>query len=167
MDLFLTAVGKIFTSQGSQLDPGLVIPRTAIVFIVAIIYVRMAKKRFIAQASAMDLVMAVVFGSLLSRAINGGATLASGLSAGFTLVVLQRVFAHYSCASPAFSKLVNGDHETLVKDGVMDRDEMKKHDISEEDLRADIRLNGMTDKLEEVRLAVLERSGQISVVKKN
>jgi hypothetical protein len=94
---------QIFTAKGSDLGPWLVIPRTAIVFVMAIAYARLAKKRFIAQASAADLVMAVIFGSVLSRAINGGANLVPSLVAGIVLVVLQRLVAHFGCRSRPFT----------------------------------------------------------------
>lgn len=157
---------QIFTAKGSDLGPLLVIPRTVIVFLMAILYVRVAKKRFIAQASAMDLVMAIIFGSLLSRAINGGATLLSSLSGGLVLVVLQRILAHFSCASRPFARLVKGTYEVLVREGVMDREMMRRHDISEDDLYSEMRINGMTGELADVELAVLERSGRISVVRR-
>src|SRR5579864_5537755 len=104
MSSFLSSMERVLTAPGSSLDAALVVPRTIIVFLAAILYVRMAKKRFIAQASAIDLVMAIVFGSMLSRAINGSGTLASCLSAGLVLVVLQRVFERAARYSPRFER---------------------------------------------------------------
>ncbi len=161
-----SALVQIFTAKGSELGPWLVIPRTAIVFLVAILYVRLAKKRFIAQASASDLVMAIIFGSVLSRAVNGGATLLSSLVAGMVLVGLQRLLAHFACRSKSFARWVKGTTEVLVLDGVEDREQMMKHDISEEDLRSEMRINGLTDDVSGVAQATFERSGRISVVRK-
>src|SRR5437016_4493558 len=76
---------EIFLAKGSDAGPSATFMRAVIVFVTAVVYVRLAKKRFIAQASAADLVMVVVFGSTLSRAINGGATLLSSLVAGIGL----------------------------------------------------------------------------------
>jgi uncharacterized membrane protein YcaP (DUF421 family) len=166
VEALIAAIEKIFTAQGSDLGPALVIPRTIIVFAVAILYVRIAKKRFIAQASAIDLVLAVVFGSLLSRAINGSGTLISCMAAGLTLVGLQRLLVHWGVGSAWVSNLVKGNCEVLVRDGVIDWEQMREHDISEDDLKQEMRVNGMIRNVEEVALAVLERSGQISVVKR-
>lgn len=165
MDPNASILEKIFLAKGSDLDPVLIIPRTLIVFIVAIIFVRLANKRFIAQASAMDLVMAVVMGSLLSRAINGGATLLSSLVAGAVMVALQRLFAYWSCRSKWFETLVKGTHQVLVRQGVIDRDQMRRHNITDDELKFEMRLHALTEDLKQVRLAVLERSGEISVVK--
>jgi uncharacterized membrane protein YcaP (DUF421 family) len=158
---------QVFTAKGSDLGPLLIIPRTAIVFLMAIVYARLAKKRFIAQASAADLVMAIIFGSVLSRAINGGADLATSLVAGIVLVFLQRLLAHFSCLSKPFAELVKGTTEVLIRDGVAIPEKMRKHDISEEDLQSELRINGLTNDVSEVALGTLERSGRVSVVKKS
>lgn len=166
MESLQTFLNEVFIAKGSEAGPLAAAVRTIIVFVAAVFYVRVAKKRFIAQASAVDLVMVVVFGSTLSRAINGGATLLSSLAAGLVLVALQRLFAHFGVRYPGFGTMVKGSFETLVKDGAMDHHQMRLHDISEADLRSELRINGMTDDVSEVALATLERSGRISVVKK-
>ena len=159
-------IHQIFIAKGDEAGPIASAIRALIVFVFAIACVRMAKKRFIAQASAADFVMVVVLGSMLSRGINGGATLLGTLVAGLALVGLQRVFAHFSAQSHKFGRMVKGSFEILVKDGAMDRTEMRHHDISEHDLMSELRINGMINDLSQVGLAVLERSGRISVVKR-
>lgn len=164
MESSASLLHNIFLAQGSEAGPIAVAIRAAIIFIVAIAYVRMAKKRFMAQATAVDLVMVITFGSILSRGVNGGATLLSTLVAGFVLVVLQRIFAHFTAQSHRFGKIVKGSFETLIKDGIVDHVEMRTHDISMADLFSEMRINGRTDDVENVALATLERSGRISIV---
>jgi uncharacterized membrane protein YcaP (DUF421 family) len=159
-----SAVVEVLTAKGSDLDPLLVIPRTVIVVLVAIIYVRVAKKRFLAQASAMDLVTAVILGSVLSRAINGGATLANSLAAGLVVIVMQRLLIHFSSESHAFGRLVKGSSQVLVRNGVVDDALMSQHNISTHDLYSEMRLNGQISELAQVGLATLERNGRISIV---
>lgn len=151
-------------AEGSHLNPIEAAIRAALVFIAAIILVRWAKRRFIAQASPMDMVMMVVYGSTLSRAINGGGTFAASMAAAVTLVLLQRLFAILSFHYPAFDRFVKGRAEVLVDDGKVDSRALREHALTLEDLYADIRLNGNTEELVRVKKAVIERSGQISVV---
>jgi uncharacterized membrane protein YcaP (DUF421 family) len=159
-------IGKVFTAPGSELNAVQVIARTAIIFVVAIMFVRLAKKRFIAQRSAMDIVVVVVFGSLLSRAINGSGTLVSCLAASLTMLVLHRGMEMLARRSQWFEALVKGHSNVLVKDGIVDRDQMARHDITAEDLVSEMRTNALTQDLAKVELAVLERGGQISIVKR-
>jgi uncharacterized membrane protein YcaP (DUF421 family) len=161
----MSPLEQVFVAPGSQLNAWQVIPRTVILFVVAIAYVRVAKKRFMAQASALDLVVAIVFGSMLSRAINGSGSLASCLSASLALVVLHRLLDRWACQWPRFEALVKGHSNILVRAGVPDREAMKFHAITDEDLMSEMRTIALTDRLDEVRLAVLERSGRISIVK--
>jgi len=158
-------VQELFLAKGSDLGPGMVAVRTVIVFAFALIFVRMAKKRFIAQATAMDLVVAVILGSTLSRGINGGANLLSTLIAGFMIVVVNRVLAHFSARSHKFGRLVKGSKEVLLRDGVIDEEQMSKHDITEEDLHQEMRVRALVDDVAKLKLAVLERSGEIGFIK--
>ena len=157
---------RLFTARGDELGLWMLVPRTVIILFIAIAYVRMAKKRFLAQASAMDLVMAVILGSLLSRGITGGATLVSTLISGGTLVVVQRILIHFSAKYSQFGRLTKGTYQVLVRDGVIDWDEMHRHDISEADLKQEMRLNGHVDNTADIALATLERNGRISVIAK-
>ena len=45
--------------------------RAAVVFIVTILMVRLAKKRFMGRATAFDVILGIMIGSIVSRAING------------------------------------------------------------------------------------------------
>jgi uncharacterized membrane protein YcaP (DUF421 family) len=48
---------------------------------------------------------------------------------------------------------------------VVDREAMKRHRISQHDLEQDLRLNGSLEDPHLVRKAVLERNGEISVIR--
>ena len=156
---------QLFLAKGSDVGPVYVSARAIIVFIAAIAFVRLAKKRFIAQASAMDLVMVVILGSVLSRGINGSSSLLSVIMAGIVLVILQRTLAHFSARSHRFGKLVKGNAEVLVRDGKMLTEQMRHHDITEHDLHQEMRIRALVDDLSKIKMAVLERSGQIGFVK--
>ncbi len=155
---------NLFLEEGHKLGPDYVALRALIVFVVAILYVRGAQRRFLAQTSAMDMVMMVVFGSTLSRGINGGGTLVSSLTAGLLLVVLQRMFARFSFSSRRFASFAKGKPDVVVRDGQVDLEALRRHGLTEEDLLCDMRTNGCTDDLSHVKVATLERSGQISIV---
>ncbi|MBS1712736.1 MAG: DUF421 domain-containing protein [Armatimonadetes bacterium] len=165
MDDFQTSLSKLLWSPGDDLSPGLVSVRTFIVFVAAIAFVRLAKKRFMAQASAVDVVMAVVLGSLLSRAINGGANLVSCLEAAAVMVLVQRTIERLSYRSPWFCSLVKGTRQSLIKEGVVQFGPMEQHAVTKEDLLADMRLEAQTDDVEAIKEAVLERNGRIGFVR--
>jgi uncharacterized membrane protein YcaP (DUF421 family) len=80
--------------------------------------------------------------------------------------VLHRVFAHLAYYSHGFGILVKGRPDTIVRDGECDSDMMRRNHVSIHDLEEDLRLHAHIDDLSKVRLARVERSGDISFIKK-
>lgn len=161
---FFTWTRRLVFDPGHELDSASLVARTVIVVFLAIVFARMAKKRFIAQASAIDLMIAVIFGSLLSRSINGSGNVVDCITAGLTMVVLQRVLEHASCRSVWIHSLVKGHCEPIIVDGVVDEKLLQHHGLSHQEPIAELRLNANTEDPADVRLAVFERSGQVSAL---
>jgi uncharacterized membrane protein YcaP (DUF421 family) len=143
------------------------IPRATIVFIVTLVIVRLAHKRFMARRTAFDYVLGIILASMLARAINGSAPFFGTLVLGFYLVILHRILAALSFHSDRFGCLIKGHDKVLVKDGVRDHEVMKAHRISEKDLMEDLRLESHLNDVSKVKEARLERSGEISSIEKS
>jgi uncharacterized membrane protein YcaP (DUF421 family) len=139
--------------------------RAVIVFIAALVMVRMANKRFLSKMTAFDAILGFILASMLARAVNGSAGFFTTLGAGFILVWMHRLVAYLSCISHRFGDLVKGHCVQVVKDGVVIDSAMHKHNLTLHDLEEELRLNGNVEDLEKVKAAYLERSGQISAVK--
>lgn len=140
-----------------------VIIRATIVFIVAIIIVRLGGKRIFGKHTAFDIVLGIVLGSILGRTITGAAPLLASIIAAFTLVFLHWLMALTSFQWDSIGRLVKGNIQILVKDGEIQWESMKRNHISERDLQEAIRLLGNGAKVEEVKMAHYERSGDISI----
>jgi uncharacterized membrane protein YcaP (DUF421 family) len=167
MNAFLDSINSIL---GLGVDPknltftqtGL---RAVIVFIVSLVMVRMASKRFLSKMTAFDAILGFILASMLARAINGSAGFFTTLAAGFILVWLHRLMGYMACVSHRFGNLVKGHCVQVVREGVVMEPVMKKHNLTMHDLEEEMRINGNVEDLEKVKAAYLERSGQISVVK--
>jgi len=141
-----------------------VMVRAAVVYPVGIAFVRLAEKRFIGKFTAFDVIMGILIGSILSRAITDASAFFSSLAAGLTLVVLHYLFAVLSFRSDRFGDLVKGSARTLVKNGQILWRAMRSGHISEKDLMSALRENAQVNDVAHVELARLERSGNISVI---
>ena len=139
--------------------------RAIIVFVAALIMVRLGHKRFMAKMSAFDVILGFVMSSMLARAINGSAPFLPTLIGGFVLILLHRIIAVLAFHSESFGKVVKGEAQTLVENGVRYEDALRSESITEKDLLEELRLNGNVDSLQRVKAATLERNGQVSVVK--
>lgn len=146
------------------LDPVQTAARAVVVFLCSFVLVRIADRRFLGRSAGLDIVLAIIFGSVMSRAVNGSAPLGSTLSAGLTLAVLHRVLAFLACRSHFLSVLLKGRDRLLVRDGKVDEAQLRRADFTADDLLENLRLRGNVDQPQDVAEARLERNGQISVV---
>ena len=140
--------------------------RGVVVFLVTLITVQLGHKRSLSRKTPFDAVLLVILASLLSRAINGSAAFFATLGGGVVLVLLHRVFAFLTFYSHRFGILVKGRPEVIVRDGQCDMAMMWRNHVSTHDLDEDMRLSAHTDDLSDIRVARVERSGDISFIKK-
>ena len=139
--------------------------RGVIVFIAALIMVRLSSKRSLAEKTAFDAVLVVIIGSMLARVINGSEAFFPTLGTGFVLVLLHRLFGIAAYYSHTFGILVKGEPAVLVQNGRLQRKNMFWEHISTHDLEEDMRLDAKTEDLSKIQVARLERSGDISFIK--
>jgi uncharacterized membrane protein YcaP (DUF421 family) len=140
--------------------------RAVVVFVLGVVLVRVADRRFLGRNAGFDVLLGIVLGSVLSRGINGQAAFFPTLFASALLVGLHRLLGTLAFHSTLVAWLTKGAARTLVRDGRVDRAELRRHKISEDDLGENLRLNGNLPDAASVAEARLERNGQVSVVPK-
>ena len=138
--------------------------RGIIVFIATLVMVRLSSKRSLAQKTAFDTALMIIIASMLARAINGSAPFFPTLVVGFVLVVLHRLLGIGAYVSHGFGILIKGNSAVVVRDGKLDRRNMRLNQISEHDLAEDMHLNAATEDLSKIKAARVERSGDISFI---
>ena len=140
--------------------------RGIIVFLVTLVTVRLGHKRSLSRKTPFDAVLLVILAAVLSRAINGSAAFFATLGGGVVLVVFHRLFAFLAFYSHAFGILVKGKPDVIMRDGRPDLSMMWRNHVSTHDLDEDMRLSAHTEDLLKIRQARVERSGDISFIKK-
>ena len=89
--------------SGQELGIWLMVVRACVVYVFALLLIKAAKKRFMGKNSALDVVMLVILGSVISRAVNGAAAFAPTLAASIALIAIHRLAAWIACRSAAFA----------------------------------------------------------------
>lgn len=140
--------------------------RAAFLFAYGILCIRIAGRRTFSSLSPIDIVVAIVVGSNISRAMTGKAPFFPALAATLLLVVLHRLLAFASMRSKAVEAFLKGRAIPLVRNGKVDEAAMARGQISEDDLREGLRMEQI-DQPEEAKLATLERGGKISAIPKS
>jgi len=139
--------------------------RAALLFVLGLVMLRIAGRRTFARATPLDIVVALILGSNLSRMMTGRAQFLGGLAATLTLVVIHRLAALATLRSPMLARLLKSSPDVLVRDGQVDERAMARHGLSQADLAAGLRLEQLDD-LAKVKLATFEGGGRISVVRR-
>jgi len=138
--------------------------RGIIIFIFTLALVRVGDKRIFGNTAALDIVLGIILGSILSRAITGNAPFFGAMATSAVIVAFHWLLAKWACYSK-LGQLVKGNVQQLVKNGEIQRREMNKCHITDNDLYEAMRLDGNLT-LEEVDAAFMERNGSISIITK-
>jgi uncharacterized membrane protein YcaP (DUF421 family) len=138
--------------------------RAALVYVVTVIIVRLGKKRFLGRATAFDVILGIMLGSIVSRAVTGNAPLLPALVAAAVLVLLHFVFSGIAMRWHGFGKAIKGSSMVMIRDGKVDGRAMGRAHMTEHDLREDLRAKSVSH-IEQVAEARLERNGDLSVIK--
>lgn len=139
--------------------------RAILIYVAALLMVRVAgDRRFLGSHAATDVLLSIILGSTLSRAINGSAPFFATLGAALILVMLHWLFNWLAFSSPHFDRWIKGRSRVLIQDGQINHQALKNSHLSHQDLASSLRLQGKLTDVDRVKLARLETSGKISVI---
>lgn len=139
--------------------------RCILIFITGLALVRVGDRRSLAEKTGFDALFIVLLGSVLSRAINGSGPFGKTIGAAVVLMLIHRIFAFGACRSHALGKLIKGRDVVLIRNGTIDWKAMNHNLVSVHDLEEDLRLDAKVEDASKIRVARLERSGDISFIK--
>lgn len=150
--------------ESKDLSVGHMSLRAVIVFAAAVIMLRIGDKRFMGKSTALDVMLGIVFGSTVSRAITGNAAFFPTLAAALTMVLMHWVLASVAFRSKGFGAAVKGRERLLVRDGEIQWDAMRKAHVTEDDLKESLRNEGKEPDVRQIKAAHLERNGDVSII---
>lgn len=139
--------------------------RAATVYLTLLVIFRLSGKRALAQITTFDFVLLLIISESLQNALIGddfslttaGLAVTTLLVADVGLSVLTRRF-------PWLDKVVEDVPLILVADGRLIADHMKRSRVSESDILDAARQTRGLDQLSQIRFAILERTGGISII---
>ena len=135
--------------------------RAALIFLFGLLLLRLFGPKAFGKQTPVDIVLAIIMGSNLSRALTGNTPFLPTLAATAVLALLYWLFEHASIRWGWFSRVVKGEPIPLVIGGRLDYKRMRRSGVGEGDLDEAARQSGLSG-LAEVSEAHLERSGKIT-----
>jgi uncharacterized membrane protein YcaP (DUF421 family) len=138
--------------------------RSTAVYLVVILGLRLLGKKHVAQLSIIDLVLILLISNAVQNAMVGDdSSLVGGIVAAATLLVLNYLLTIVLYRSRKADTLFEGTPTLLVHDGNVIAPHLIHEQITQEELERVVREHGI-DSLREVKTAVMEVDGTISVV---
>lgn len=138
--------------------------RAILIFFYGLALVRLAGRRVFGKWAALDIIVSIMVGSSLSRALTGGAELFGTLLATTLLMALHWILSHAAARAPWLARIVEGHRVELFRGGSNQKASLVSHAISQADLDEALRQSGV-EHVSDTRLVTLEPSGKITVVK--
>lgn len=141
-----------------------VVARTAIVYLFLVIVLRISGKREVGQMSILELIVVLLISDAVQNSMVGdNTTVWGGPVAVLTLLALDFGLSRLTQRSRRARLAIEGEPRLLVRDGRLLTRALREEKLDEEEVRAAIRAHGL-EHVDEVRLAVLETDGSISVI---
>lgn len=147
------------------MDPILdVVVRSLCVYLFMVIAIRLFGKNQLSQLNAGDVVLLLLISNAVQNAMVGPDTsLQGGLIAALVLFIANFILKRLMFSNRAFETFMEEDPVILIRDGVIDQRALNEVKITRDELEEAIREHGV-EKIENVKLSVLEVDGNISVV---
>jgi uncharacterized membrane protein YcaP (DUF421 family) len=152
------------------LDPGMTVwekvLRAAVVYLFLLIAFRLTGKRQVGQMTTFDLVVVLVISNVLQNAMIGADnSVAGGLLGAAVILIVNFIIAEIAVRSRRAERILEPEPTVLIVNGKIIEKNLRKELISIADLHSALRKDGIISS-EDVKLAVLEPNGTISIIKK-
>ncbi len=139
--------------------------RAAIIYFFVLFALRLAGKRTLAQLTTFDLVVLLILSEAVQQALVGeDHSLTNAGLIVLTLVGLDALLGFIKDRSRIASRWLDDIPTVLVREGILDEEAAARARVDRDDIMEAARKEAGLTRFEEVRYAVLERAGGISVI---
>jgi uncharacterized membrane protein YcaP (DUF421 family) len=139
--------------------------RAAAVYLVLLLLFRIMGKRALGQITTFDFVLLLIISEAVQNAMVGeNYSMTNGLVLIITLVLIDTLLSLVKQRSPRIEMWLEGVPLVVVEHGRPVRDRLNRARVGESDVLAAARLSHGLERMEQIKYAVLERDGEITIV---
>ena len=144
-----------------------VFSRALLLYIIVVVVMRVMGKRQIGQLQPFELVITLMIAELASVPMeNTGIPLINGIIPIVTLLIAQLAFSYINLRSEKLRTIICGRPSILIEGGRIVEDELRRQRCNLNDLMEQLRAKNLYN-IADVEFAILETSGQLSVIPKS
>jgi uncharacterized membrane protein YcaP (DUF421 family) len=141
--------------------------RPLAIFIILLVIFRVSGKRTMTETTPFDMVLLLIISETVQQAlIDDDHSMTNAILLIITLVLADVGISMWKQRSKSIERLIEGSAIIIVEDGKLLKDRMERARIGTDDiLQAARELQGL-ERVEQIKFAVLEKSGTITVIPK-
>ena len=137
------------------------------IYLILLVLFRLTGKRSLSQVTTFDFVLLLIVSEATQQALLGeDFSLINAALVIATVIGMDRASDYVSWRFPGFQRVTESLPVVLVADGRQLEDVMAKEHVSNDDIMAAARESQGLERMDQIKWAVLETSGGISVVPK-
>ncbi len=141
-----------------------VVLRAAVAYWLLLFAVRLIGRRTASQMAPFDLVVLFLFaGTTITAVLADDRSMVAAMSAVFTIGLMHVAASELKSRFDWFGRLIDGTPVVVFQGGHFDERWMRRLRLDRQDVMTAARQHGL-QRLEQVRYAVAERDGKISIV---
>jgi uncharacterized membrane protein YcaP (DUF421 family) len=141
--------------------------RAAFVYLFLLLVLRLTGKRTLAEITIFDFVLLLIISEATQQALTGtDYSITNGAIVVTTLIVLNILMSWLKQRSKAIERVLDDIPLLIVVDGKPLKDRMEKERVDEDDVLDAARETQGVERMDQIRHAILERNGKISIIPK-
>lgn len=139
--------------------------RAASMYLLLLVVLKIAGRRTLMEMTSFDLILLLIISEATQQALLGNDFSVTGASLTIiTLVVVDILFGMLKARFPRLDMLIDGTALILVENGGLLPERARKAGISEEDILNSARSTAGLERLDQIKFAILEKNGKISII---
>ncbi|PIM51653.1 hypothetical protein CS062_18755 [Roseateles chitinivorans] len=148
-----------------QVSPWELLARAALIYFALLVMVRLSGKRTVGQFTPFDLLVVMLLSEAVSNGLSGGEESVTGAwIVAAALIVMNGLMGFFGSRSRRIERLLEGSPVLIGRDGQWFHDVIRRHRLGELDVEKALREADCS--LSDVKIAILESDGSISIVQK-
>lgn len=142
-----------------------IVLRALALYVALWLVLRLSGKRTMAEMTPFDFVLILMCGEATQQALVGqDYSFTAALAVILTLVTTDRVVAIVRARSKGFERIVEGLPVVLISRGVLIEKSMRHENVDEHDILEEARTRHGLASLDQIEHAILEPTGEISII---
>jgi uncharacterized membrane protein YcaP (DUF421 family) len=141
--------------------------RAGAIYFVLLVLFRVSGRRSLGEMTSFDFVLMLIIGEATQQALLGDDfSVTNAVLVIVTLLCIDIGFSLLKRRSKRIGKLIDGGPTIVVENGTYLRQRMHEARVQEDDIMQAARLGQGVESVEQIKFAIIERNGKISIIVK-